>query len=347
VGLSVVTVCMNRRDHLLATAPRVAQWPFHAEHLIVDWSSSEPLRRGDLPDDPRLRLLRVEGERRWTLCRAYNFAIARSRGDRILKLDADCWPLQAFDPEAELLRVPVAARLAEVSEGVPKTRLCAFGSGQEGQKGQFLIERALYEAVGGFNEFLIGYGFDDKDLRARLRLRLGNDHAAIPLAWLGVIPHSDQERAGFARPEGDQGLGASLGLATMRASRQGNRLLAAHCPWGSRSAASAYEEEAPGRWRVRSGSVPQPPASVAAEIDHDRRMTFWSCFLGIPQVFLEVLPFPLFPPARQGRWDVRWWHRLYWRTGRRLVQLPVCLLIFAREGRQWLLGFRQRKGARP
>jgi hypothetical protein len=133
----------------------------------------------------------------------------------------------------------------------------------------------------------------------------------------------------------------------MRASRQGNRLLAAHCPWGSRSPASAYEEEAPGRWRVRSGSVPQPPASVAAEIDHDRRMTFWSCFLGIPQVFLEVLPFPLFPPARQGRWDVRWWHRLYWRTGRRLVQLPVCLLIFAREGRQWLLRFRQRKGARP
>jgi len=28
---------------------------------------------------------------------------------------------------------------------------------------------AVFALVGGFNEFLIGYGFDDKDLRARLR----------------------------------------------------------------------------------------------------------------------------------------------------------------------------------
>jgi len=338
---------MNRRDHLLATSPRVAAWPWHAEHLILDWSSAEPLRRADLPDDPRLRLLRVEGERRWSLCRAYNFAIAQAHGDRILKLDADCWPLEAFDPQAAMLWVPVAERLAKAPERAPATLLCAFGSGQEGQKGQLLIERSLYEAVGGFNEYLIGYGFDDKDLRARLRLRLGNDHAAIPKAWLGVIPHSDEERAEFARSGGGQALRASLGLATMRASRQANRLLAAHCPWGSRSQASAYEEETPGVWRVRSDSVPLPPASIVAEIDHDRRMTFWSCFLGIPQVFLEVMPYPLFPPARKGRWQVRWWHRLYWRTVRRLLHLPVLVLMLAREGRQWLRRPWQRRGGLP
>jgi hypothetical protein len=247
----------------------------------------------------------------------------------------------------QLLWEHVSARLAEAPEGRPARCLCAFGSGQQGQKGQFLTERALYEAVGGFNEFLIGYGFDDKDLRARLRLRLGNDHATIPKAWLGVIPHSDEERAGFARPAGGQGLRASLGLATMRASRQANRLLAAHCPWGSRSAASVYGEEAPGVWRVRSDTVPRPPASVATEIEHDRRMTFWSCFLGIPQVFLEVMPFPLFPPAREGHWPVRWWHRLYWRTVRRLVQLPVLVLNLGREGRQWFLRLRRRRRVLP
>jgi hypothetical protein len=129
----------------------------------------------------------------------------------------------------------------------------------------------------------------------------------------------------------------------MRASRQANRLLAAHCPWGSRSAASAYEEEAPGIWRVLPDSLPLPPEGIAAEIEHDRRMTFWSCFLGIPQVFLEVMPFPLFPPARHGQWPVRWWHRLYWRTLRRVVQLPILLLHLAREGRQWLLRVRRRR----
>jgi hypothetical protein len=74
---SIVTVCMNRREHLLAAAPRVAAWPHHQEHLIVDWSSIEPLRREDLPEDQRIRLLRVEGERRWNLCRAYNRWLAR------------------------------------------------------------------------------------------------------------------------------------------------------------------------------------------------------------------------------------------------------------------------------
>jgi hypothetical protein len=95
---------MNRRDHLLATAPRVAAWPHHQEHLIVDWSSTRPLRREELPPDPRVRLLRVEGERRWSLCRAYNFAFARARGTRLLKLDADAWPTEAFalgDPSLE------------------------------------------------------------------------------------------------------------------------------------------------------------------------------------------------------------------------------------------------------
>ena len=49
MGLSVVTVCMNRREHLLATVARLAAWPHHDEHLIVDWSSRTPLRREDLP----------------------------------------------------------------------------------------------------------------------------------------------------------------------------------------------------------------------------------------------------------------------------------------------------------
>jgi hypothetical protein len=60
-------------------------------------------------------------------------------------------------------------------------------------------------------------------------------------------------------------------------------------------------------------------------------MTFWGFFLAIPEVFLEVLPFSLFPPARAGRWPVRWWHRLWWHSGRRLLALPVGLLVAGRE----------------
>jgi hypothetical protein len=316
-NLSIVTVCMNRREHLLATAPRVSSWPHHDEHVIVDWSSAEPLRREELPADPRLRLLRVEGESRWNLCRAYNFAVSQCRGARVLKLDADAWPTEAFDPQWPGLR-------QEEGEGA----VCAFGSGPEGRKGQFLIERQLFEAVGGFNELLVGYGFDDKDLLARLLQHSGEAAASVPQEWIGVIPHSDAERA----EQGARGgaLAASQGLAAMRATRLANRLLAAHHPWGRFSPHSRYEPFAVDGWRVIPASLPRPTAETADEIDHARRMEFWSCFLAIPDVFLADLPIKLVPHPRRGAWPVRWWHRLWWHSGRRLLQLPVVVLSWTR-----------------
>ena len=328
---------MNRSDHLLRSARMVAQLPWHDEHLIVDWSSREPLRRGDLPADPRLRLLRVEGENRWNLCRAYNFAFERAAGDHLLKLDADAWPTQRFDPATPWLRVDGAD--PSLGHGV-----CAFGSGPDGRKGQFLIERRLLAAVGGFNELLVGYGFDDKDLLARLLMRLGIQPAVIPEAWLAVIAHSDQERAERGPASGSVAIARSHGEAAMRATRLANRLVAAHCPWGPRSAASRYEEIQPGCWRLESTSLPQLPEAVAAEIDHAGRMTFWSHFLAIPEVFLEVLPYRLFPPARRGQWDVRAWHRIWWYTGRQLLGLPVGLVVAAMELARGRQGSQRPKG---
>ncbi len=112
MGLSVVKVCMNRREHLLVSAPHVAAWPHHSQHLIVDWSSREPLRRQDLQADSRIRLLRVEGERAWHLCRAYNFALAQAHGDCLLKLDADVWPTEAFYPADPDFHLPANRLLA-------------------------------------------------------------------------------------------------------------------------------------------------------------------------------------------------------------------------------------------
>jgi len=320
--LSIVTVCMNRREHLLATAPRVAAWPHHREHLIVDWSSTEPLRREELPADSRIRLLRVEGEPRWNLCRAYNFGVARCAGEWVLKLDADAWPTQAFDPFLPALRLS--------GDGPPEGggAVCAFGSGPEGRKGQFLMERELFEAVGGFHELLVGYGFDDKDLLARLLQRTGEPAAALPQEWIGVIPHSDGERAEQGVMRG--AMAASQGLAAMRATRLANRLLAAHHPWGPLRPHSFYEQRSPGHWLVIPDSLPEPTAEVADEIEHARRLEFWSCFLAIPDIFLAELPIKLVPYPRRGVWPVRWWHRIWWQTGRRLLHLPSLVLSWTR-----------------
>ncbi len=322
---------MNRREHLLHSAAQLALWPHHHEHLIVDWSSSNPLRRDDLPADPRLKLVRVEDEPSWNLCRAYNFAISRARGPWILKLDADCWPTADFDPT---LVVPDGFEAPG-----PEAGAYALGSGPDGRKGQFLIARELFAAVGGFNEYLVGYGFDDKDLKIRLRVYSGREPLEIPAAWMGVIAHTDAERAELWRGEQRSLIGQSLGTARMRASRLSNRLLVAYHPWSSHCIASQYNEQPDGTWRVRPDSVPLPSKEVAEEIGHVRRMVFWGCFLAIPETFLAVMPFKLFPPAHRGRWPVRWWHRCYWYTGRQLLALPVCLLASTRgllmELKQW------------
>ena len=101
----------------------------------------------------------MDGERDWHLCRAYNLALQLARGSVLFKLDADCWPEPDLDPST-LLR---------------DDALCSFGSGPDGRLGQWILDRALVEAVGGFNEFLIGYGFDDKDLRARVMAVRGGE----------------------------------------------------------------------------------------------------------------------------------------------------------------------------
>jgi hypothetical protein len=241
-----------------------------------------------------------------------------------MRMDADCWPTGELDPAALLAAGPVWV-----------------GQGGEGRYGQSLMERDTFAAVGGFNEFLRGWGFEDKDLRARLEVQQGWTLGAIPEEAIGVIEHSNEERMGQPRAGEGQALRRSLGLATMRSSRLGNRLLAAHHPWGARTPASVYEQTAPGVWRVVGASVPRPSAETADEIDHARRMAFWSCFLGIPEIFLEELPPKLAPPSRQGRWAVRWWHRLWWQTGRRLLQVPVQVLGLGRgrlEGMKRALG---------
>ena len=70
---------------------RVAEWEHHFEHIVVDWSSGQPIKRSDLPPDPRLRLVRVDGIADWHPGQAYNFAASCAQGEWLFRLDADCW----------------------------------------------------------------------------------------------------------------------------------------------------------------------------------------------------------------------------------------------------------------
>jgi hypothetical protein len=312
---------MNRQDHLALSADQLSRWPHHHEHLILDWSSTPSLRREELPDDPRIRLHRVEGELRWNLCRAYNFAASLACGDILLKLDADCWPAMDSDPHPLLRQGPLW-----------------MGSGAGGSAGQFLMAREVFEAVGGFNEWMVGWGFDDKDLRARLELAADLPVGNLPERWVVVVTHNDAARVGLLNRR-DTAFDRQKGLAALRASRLNNRLVAAHCPWGAGRPRSRYarlpsSNQIP-RWTALKPTVPSLPSSLEKSLAQLRRRTFWNVLLAIPDPAVETLPEKLLPADHLGRWPVRWWHRLYWSIVRRILMAPVWVLGLGRGLGEW------------
>ena len=316
LDISVITVCMNRQQHLFQTAQRVSAWTYHSEHLILDWSSHQQIQRSQLPDDSRIRLERVDGEQRWNLCRAYNFAAHLSRGSVLLKLDADCWP--------DLLDASIY--LDSLSS------CCWFGSGPNGRLGQFLMARTAFEAVGGFNEVLEGYGFDDKDLKARLD-SLDFQIQSLPLSAIGVIAHSIHERV--SRQDVESGstnvYEQALSSAQRRVSALSNRVSAASYPWTRHRRCSRYLQQGDGNWLVIRNSTPVLASDSKQELMRLRRRVFWASFLYIPEDAIRRLPLFLLGLETEQGFQIAWFHRLYWLV----ITRPLLTLLLVLEPGFW------------
>jgi hypothetical protein len=274
---------MNRMAHLSTTAPRISRWGGHQEHLILDWSSDPPVRRDALPADGRIRLLRVDGETRWHLSRAYNFAISRARGPFVLKLDADCW---LTDDEAPLPPPEAGTYQRSASGG--------------GLNGIFLIRQRDFLAAGGFHEGLQGYGHDDKDLYQRLDRRL--QCRFLPPERFGTLEHGDSERVaaqpglaglqdrGSAMVAGSprRDLLASLeAIARMEESKAANRLLGDWWPWSADQPRTDYREIGRDRWIAVPASLPRGEAATLAEARAVGNRVYLALLLGLPERFLD------------------------------------------------------------
>jgi hypothetical protein len=275
---------MNRLAHLIETAPLISQWPVHQEHLILDWSSDPPIQRHSLPADPRIRLVRVQGESLWQLTRACNLAISLARGSLILKLDADCW----VDDEP-------SAWLPQLAPGTYQRS--ATGGGLNGI---VLIRRQDFLAVGGFHEGLQGYGHDDKDLYGRLDSVLNG--AALPADLLHTLEHGDGERVAVQRglrgfKLGEAGQPATRhrrnrladleAIARMEESKARNRLLAELWPWSCEQPHSRYEAVGPDCWRALPESVPQAQPALVSKAGALGNRVYLSILLGLPERFLD------------------------------------------------------------
>jgi len=156
------------------------------EVLVVDWTSREPVTP---PHDERAVLVRVEGQARWHSSKCHNLELLLARGEEILRLDAD-----------HVLRPGFFARHPAPEKGY-FYRYAITPQSPENEKhlaGAVYARREHFMRVGGYNEHLSTYGYEDEDLVRRL---ISSGLEAQPLAprdldpsYMHHLPHGDDAR---------------------------------------------------------------------------------------------------------------------------------------------------------
>lgn len=230
MNLSIVTVAMNRTEHLLQQARAVSRLQGHGEHVILDFGSTIPISRDQLPSDERIKLHRVESPNgRWWLTHSYNLAFALSSGEYILKLDADILPSQQFidvlsEKQAETNAHLMCNRLTFQDWNLPSELFTT--------NGLFLCNRASLAVLHGFNPYIGGWGWDEIDLYSRFFLA-GFSTARLPGLGVDLIEHGDDQREVLVEnkkskcwPAVNHAKAMELSRRRMRANNEKNRHIA-------------------------------------------------------------------------------------------------------------------------
>ena len=160
VRLSVVVAVMNRFDQLAKSLPTWLAVKGIDEVVIVDWSSDAILgSQFSALKDPRVRILRVEGQTSFIMTWAYNTAFHLTRGAFILKVDADTLL------EADFLTAhPLAQRV------MYRGNARAARDDNEGfLSGITMFSRDVLHKSHGYDERIVTYGYEEVDFYARCK----------------------------------------------------------------------------------------------------------------------------------------------------------------------------------
>lgn len=212
---------MNRQETLRTVLRDWRAVDNVSEIVIVDWSSDPPLR--DVVEhvadgDPRVRLIRVDGEEKWILSRAYNLAVRATSFDKVIRTDCDYSLDRRFvdvhDLGPDILDVQVRTEggyptelVTENGVVVERKRLSvaparffagnfkhARNENEVHLNGAVYIKRSDFLRIGGYDERIQTYGWDDEDLYKRLQAA-GLEKHNISYDHISHVPHNDDSRA--------------------------------------------------------------------------------------------------------------------------------------------------------
>jgi hypothetical protein len=185
--LSVTCGVKDREASLRQALPSWLEREEVDEVLLVDWSSKKLLKAGDLwLCDPRVVVVQVEGQPHWTASKCHNLELLLATGHLILRLDADDVLHDDF-----FSRHPF--RQDEVPPFYSFEPLTARDDNETHLAGVVYARRADFLAIGGYNERIEVYGYEDSDLIGRLEARVGGRRNIDP-DTLHHLPHDEDSR---------------------------------------------------------------------------------------------------------------------------------------------------------
>ena len=177
---SIVTPNRNRLHYLQAALPSWQRIKSVSEIVVTDYGSDVPIKPSDFASADKLKIVRVEGTDDWRIGHASNIGIDHATNDCICKLDSD-----------------IVVESSDWLGGLDLAEAFYRGHFQTSvPNGETLFLKKHWARVGGYNEWLSGYGFDDTDFYMRLR-RLGLRERYIPRSFLKTIEHGLDVRADY------------------------------------------------------------------------------------------------------------------------------------------------------
>jgi glycosyltransferase involved in cell wall biosynthesis len=208
ISIAIIIPMMDRAGDLDASLPSLLRQDYPDYRVfIIDMGSRDDLeavlRRHA---SPLLERIRCDRPDRFSFSRTRNIGARSSAGDLLLFLNGD----NRFSSTSTLSQIvrdlaagegdpawfagwrrsagyaPLAAAPGPaVSASRPRRYAHCHGS-------PLLVERAVFEQLGGYNELLEDWGYEDTDLIARLELA---GFSRVEMTGIGTVPVPDEEEA--------------------------------------------------------------------------------------------------------------------------------------------------------
>ena len=183
-GITMYVHLMNRNENVQKNLGNWLQQRFD-ELILLDWSSSDPV--AEIPgvfDDPRVRVVRVDGQTKFIRTLAQNLASRMARNRRIFKCDSD----------VEFKGDFFAAHPLKAGEFWVGDWHHARDNNERHLHGETYYYIQDFLAVSGYDERIKSYGHDDTNLKDRM-VPSGLGKKVFDYDLISHQHHKQEERA--------------------------------------------------------------------------------------------------------------------------------------------------------